>query len=146
MLYGSQLVEFLASQVGLHQLWVVFWVVARWPLAIVIILAAFMIIYRFAPDLKRETWARTIPGAVVATALWLAASVGLRIYLHLHNTYDATYGSLGGVIILLLWFYLSGAAILVGGEVNSEIENAAAAAGEPDAHLSGEKAPGDRRQ
>jgi membrane protein len=80
----------------------------------------------------------------VGLALWLAASLALKIYLHFFNSYSATYGSLGAVIILLLWFYVTGAAVLLGAEINSVLEDAAAESGEPDAKLKGEKAPGDR--
>jgi membrane protein len=141
ILYGSQFAHFIASRMGIQPEWVAAWGVIRWPLAICMVLLAFMIIYKYAPDLQAQKWRRTIPGALVAAVLWLGASIGLRIYLHLYNSYHATYGSLGGVIILLLWFYLSGAALLIGGEVNSEIENAAALSGDREAHRAGEKAP-----
>ena len=78
---------------------------------------------------------------VVGVALWLAGSLGFRLYLRYFNTYNAVYGSLGAVIILMLWFYLTGAAILIGGQVNAEIEHAAARRGTPDAKLPGEKSP-----
>ena len=65
-----------------------------------------------------------MPGTVVGVGLWLLVSVGFDFYLSYFNTYDMTYGSLGTVVVLLLWFYLTGIAILVGGEVNSEIERA----------------------
>ena len=87
-----------------------------------------------------------LPGLVVGVALWLAGSLGFRLYLRYFNTYNAVYGSLGAVIILMLWFYLTGAAILVGGEVNSEIEKAAAAAGAEGAKLPGEKSPGGKAE
>jgi membrane protein len=74
-------------------------------------------------------------------ALWLAVSFVLKAYLHFFDRYSATYGSLGAVIVLLLWFYVSGASLLFGAEINSVIEDAAAAEGEPDAKLKGEKAP-----
>ena len=74
-------------------------------------------------------------------ALWLLVSIAFRVYLHFFNSYSATYGSLGAVIILMLWLYFTGAAVLIGGEVNSEIENAAAQKGEPEAKEKGEKAP-----
>jgi membrane protein len=61
--------------------------------------------------------------AVVGVALWLVASLGFRVYLHFFNSYSATYGSLGAVIILMLWLYITGFAILIGGEVNWVIEN-----------------------
>jgi len=64
------------------------------------------------------------PGAAAALIIWLAASFVLRVYLHFFNSYSATYGSLGAVIILMLWLYLSGFALLLGGEVNSVIAHA----------------------
>jgi len=73
--------------------------------------------------------------------MWLAVSFALKAYLHFFDRYSATYGSLGAVIVLLLWFYVSGASLLFGAEINSVIEDAAAAEGEPDAKLKGEKAP-----
>ena len=73
-------------------------------------------------------------------ALFLAVSFALRLYLHYFNSYSKTYGSLGAVIVLLLWLYISGLAIMVGGEINSEIENAAAKRGHPEAKEPGEKA------
>jgi membrane protein len=73
-------------------------------------------------DLNNYQW--LMPGTVVGVGLWLLVSVGFDLYLSYFNTYDMTYGSLGRVVVLLLWFYLTGIAILVGGEVNSEIERA----------------------
>ena len=67
------------------------------------------------------------PGAAVGVFLWILISIGLREYLHYSNSYTSTYGLLGGVMVLLLWFYLTALAILTGGEVNSIIENAGAA-------------------
>jgi len=124
--YGGQLVGFIAGQVGIRELWVAIWRTAQVPVSIGIVVFAFMTIYRYGPNLADQTWARTLPGSIGAAMVWLLVSVGLRIYLHFFNTYSATYGSLGGAIILLLWFYLTAAAILVGGEVNSELEKAAA--------------------
>ncbi|MEO8426127.1 MAG: YhjD/YihY/BrkB family envelope integrity protein, partial [Verrucomicrobiota bacterium] len=72
-----------------------------------------------------------MPGTVAGVALWLVVSFGLKLYLSFFNRYTVTYGSIGAVIILLLWFYLSGIAILVGGEMNSEIERAADHSEEP---------------
>jgi len=73
--------------------------------------------------LKERNWYWVTPGAVAGVALWLLASLGFRIYLHFFNSYSATYGSLGAVIILMLWLYITGFAILIGGEVNWVIEN-----------------------
>jgi membrane protein len=78
---------------------------------------------------------------VIGVTLWLLVSFSFRLYLHFFDSYSKTYGALGAVIVLMLWLYLTGAAILIGGEVNSEIEHAAAKAGHPDAKEEGEKVP-----
>lgn len=116
--------------------------VAEWPVAIGLVLFGFALIYFLAPDVKNQKWYWVTPGAIAGLILWLAASVALKIYLHFFNTYSATYGSLGAVIILLLWFYVSGLAVLLGAEINSVIEDAAAKEGVPGAKEKGEKAPG----
>jgi membrane protein len=85
----------------------------------------FALIYYWAPDVKKRQWRWLTPGAAIGILGWLLASVGFRVYLHFFNSYSATYGSLGAVLILLTWFYLSGFMLLLGGEVNSEIEAAA---------------------
>jgi membrane protein len=90
---------------------------------------------------KEQKWHWITPGAIAGVALWLAVSFALKAYLHFFDRYSATYGSLGAVIILLLWFYVSGASLLFGAEINSVIEDAAAAEGQPEAKLKGEKAP-----
>jgi membrane protein len=115
--------------------------IGLWPIALALVLLAFALIYYFAPDVKDQKWHWVTPGALVGVALWLAVSFALKIYLHYFDRYSATYGSLGAVIVLLLWFYLSGASILMGAEINSVLENAAADAGEPEAKHEGEKAP-----
>jgi membrane protein len=84
----------------------------------------FAIIYYFGPDVKVSQWRWLTPGSALGMVGWLVASLGLRMYVHYFNNYSATYGSLGTVIILLTWFYLSGLMLLVGGEINSEIEAA----------------------
>src|ERR1700760_3210224 len=84
----------------------------------------FAIIYYFGPDVKVSQWRWLTPGSALGMVGWLVASLGLRVYLHYFDNYSATYGSLGTVIILLTWFYLSGLMLLIGGEINSEIEAA----------------------
>jgi len=77
-------------------------------------------IYNFAPNLQPNERRWLTPGAIVGVALWLLVSFGFRVYLHYFNSYSMTYGSLGALIVLMLWFYFTGAAILIGGEVNCE--------------------------
>jgi membrane protein len=102
---------------------------------------AFALVYYFAPDFREQAWQWLTPGAAIGVALWLLVSIAVRVYLHFFDSYSATYGSLGAVIILMLWLYFTGAAVLIGGEINSEIEHAAAEQGEPEAKEKGEKAP-----
>jgi membrane protein len=96
-----------------------------WTLATAILILVFAVIYYFAPDVKASRWRWLSPGAAIGIVTWLLASFGLRIYLHFFNNYSVTYGSLGAVIILLMWFYITGLMLLLGAELNSEIEAAA---------------------
>lgn len=98
---------------------------AAWGIATLLLILVFTVIYYWAPDWRRRRWRWMTPGSLIGISGWLAASIGLRIYLHYFNNYAVTYGSLGAVIILLTWFYITGLMFLVGGEINSEIEAAA---------------------
>jgi membrane protein len=98
-----------------------------WVLATGLLSLFFAVIYYFAPDVKTSHWHWLTPGAAIGIVGWLAACLGLRMYVHFFDNYSITYGSLGAVIILLTWFYLTGLMILFGAEINSEIEAAAAA-------------------
>lgn len=95
-------------------------------LVVVLLMLLFAIIYYYAPDVKNSHWRWFTPGAAIGIFGWIVASLGLRVYLHYFNSYSATYGSLGAVIILLTWFYITGLMLLLGAEVNSEISAAVA--------------------
>jgi len=138
---GGHIADALASHLGMGPVFTFTWKALQWPIVLACIVLSFALIYYFAPDSRDQAWKWLTPGAVIGVALWLAASFALRIYLHYFNSYSKTYGSLGAVIVLMLWLYLTGAAILIGGEVNSEIENAAAQAGADDAKPKGAKTP-----
>ena len=141
MLYGGEIGESVSHRFGLSQAFIFAWAVFQWPIVLAFMLLAFALIYYFAPDLYSQKWRWITPGSVVGIGIWILVSLGFRIYLRYYNTYSVIYGSLGAVIILLLWFYLTGAAILVGGKVNAEIENEAAKTGASDAELHAEKNP-----
>jgi membrane protein len=98
--------------------------IVGWLAATAFLSFIFALIYYFGPDVKVSHWHWLTPGATIGMLGWLLCSLGLRIYVHYFNSYSATYGSLGTVIILLTWFYLSGLMLLLGGEINSEIEAA----------------------
>jgi membrane protein len=83
------------------------------------------LLYRFAPNLRRHEWRCSTPGALCALILWIAAAYAARLYFDHVDNYSRAYGHLNGVAMLLLWLYVSNGAILIGGEMNSEIEKAA---------------------
>lgn len=136
---GGRIAEWLARVYGFGPVFPLTWKIIQWPVILGCMILAFALIYYFAPDFRKQSWKWLTPGAAIGVALWLLVSIGFRFYLQFFNSYSATYGSLGAVIILMLWLYFTGAAVLIGGEVNSEIENAAATRGEPEAK--GEKSP-----
>jgi len=96
----------------------------QWITASGLLLLQFSTIYYFGPDLKVKRWHWVTPGAVIGILGWVVSSLGLRIYLHYFDSFTITYGSLGGVIVLLTWFYITGLMLLLGAEVNSEIQAA----------------------
>jgi membrane protein len=105
------------------------WKIAQWPLVLALILLAFAITYYFAPNVPNRRWHWLTPGAILGVILWMAVSFGLRVYLHFFSTYSVAYGSLGAVIVLLLWFYLSGVAVLSGAVLNAVLEKPTASVG-----------------
>jgi membrane protein len=139
VLYGGDIADFVGSHLGLSNVTVIAWHIVQWPIALFFVVLSFALLYFWGPDTKQQ-WQWITPGAVVGVLTWIGASLLFRVYLHFFNSYSKTYGSLGAVIVLLLWLYISGLAILVGGEINSEIENAAAKRGHPEAKEPGEKA------
>ena len=143
MFYGSHIAEGIANRYGFGAAFTALWTVLQWLFVLVFVFLAFQLIYYFAPDLHEQQLRWLTPGAAVGVILWLLVSFLFGSYLNFYNTYSVVYGSLGAVIILLLWFYLTGVTILIGGEVNAIIEQAAARAGDPEAKAAGEKLPGE---
>ncbi|MBV8653612.1 MAG: YihY/virulence factor BrkB family protein [Alphaproteobacteria bacterium] len=94
----------------------------RWPLLAVIVMAALAAMYRFAPSRTEARWRWVSGGAVIATLAWIVVSLGFSIYVERFSTYDRTYGSLGAVVVLLMWFYLSAFVVLLGAELDAEME------------------------
>lgn len=99
---------------------------ASWIAASALLALTFAVLYYWAPDSRRRRWHWLTPGGAIGIIVWLLASLGFRVYLHFFNTYTVTYGSLGAVIILLMWFYITGLMLLLGAEINGQIEAAAA--------------------
>ncbi len=137
---GPELAETMAARIGLGDAFTVTWTILQWPIAFGLVTLAIANIYYFAPDADQD-WVYITPGSVLATLLWLLASLAFRFYVSNFADYNATYGSLGGVIVLMLWFYISSLAILAGAELNAEIEHAS-----PHGKNPGEKAPGEKKK
>jgi membrane protein len=104
----------------------------EWIAVIALLMFSFALVYRFAPNLRNPEWQWSTPGALCALLIWTGASVGLRVYFDRFNDYTRTYGHLNSVVMLMLWLYFTNSAILIGGEMNSEIEKAAAEHGKSD--------------
>jgi membrane protein len=123
-LASERFLDWLGREIGLQPVVLEIWKQLRWPAAVVFLLLSFSLIYFFGPDLPERRWHWITPGSAFGGLMWFAGSIGFRIYLRFFNTYAATYGSLGAVMILLAWLYLAGLAFLVGGQINAEIERA----------------------
>jgi hypothetical protein len=112
----------------------------QWPVVFGLVAFAIAMIYYYAPDAEQE-WIWITPGSLLATVLWLLISLGFKFYVVHFTSYNATYGAIGGVIVLMLWFYVSALAVLMGAELNAEIEHASPYGKEP-----GERVPGERKK
>jgi len=128
--FGPQIGGWIADRVGLGSVFQVSWNILRWPVIVGLLIGAMALIYYMAPDVEQE-WQWITPGSVVAVIGWLLASLGFSFYVNNFGSYNATYGSIGAVIVLLTWMYVSGFFILVGGEINSEIEHVAVSGKDP---------------
>jgi membrane protein len=133
--FGPQLGRWVADLVGLGRMFEVIWNVVRWPVIVGLLVVAIALLYYFAPDVEQE-WTWITPGSACAVLGWLLASLGFAFYVNRFGSYNATYGSIGAVIVLLTWMYVTGLFILIGGEINAEIEHAAP----------GGKDPGEKQQ
>lgn len=139
VLAGPALAEWLGRVTGWGTSFEWAWLVLQWPLVGALVVIGIGAIYYFAPDADQD-WVWITPGAVAATVLWLFASLLFRVYVTNFTDYEAAYGAVGGVIVVLLWFYVSGVAILAGAELNAEIEHAS-----PYGKAPGQKSPEGRR-
>ncbi len=137
---GAPLGKEIGSLISFHGTgFNIVWDVVRWVLTIILVSLLFSCYYYFGPNRETPKWQWVSPGGVIGTIIFLAASLGLSFYVaKLGNaSYAKTYGALAGVVLLMLWLYLTGLAILLGGEINAETEREAAAqAGHPGAQRS----------
>ncbi|MCW2547629.1 MAG: ribonuclease [Mycobacterium sp.] len=116
------IVKDIAGPLGLGSTAVTVWNVAKWPVLVVVVLAMISLLYYTAPNVKQRGFRFVTKGALLALAVWLVASIAFAFYVANFGSYNKTYGTLGGVIGLLVWIWLTNVAILLGMEVNSERE------------------------
>jgi membrane protein len=122
LILGPQAMQWLANQVGMEQLFVTLWTWLRWPVSLFLITLAIAVVYYVAPDVEQEFRFIT-PGATLAVIVWVLSSLGFNYYLSNFADYSVMYGSIGTIIALLLYFFISAAVLLFGAEVNAVIEH-----------------------
>ena len=116
----------LAAQVGkvvgIGGAAVTAWDIAKWPVILIVVMVMFAILYWAAPNVKHPRFAWVSPGGVVAVVVWLIASAAFALYVAKFASFNKTYGAMGGVIVFLMWLWISNIAILLGAEFNAEVE------------------------
>jgi membrane protein len=120
---GGDLAAWLADRLGMTEGFARAWTIGQWILAVALVVIAVDLVYHFAPN-AHTPFLWVTPGALLATALWLLTSFAFKVYVQNFSSYSAVHGTIGAVIVLMLWFYLSGFALLVGAELNAEIDKA----------------------
>jgi membrane protein len=137
IVFGGPLGTAIADKADLGGAFELVWTLARWPIAFVGLLLFFSLVYYLAPNVDQRNWKWVTPGSLVGAVLWLALSGLFALYTSFSDSYDKTYGSLAGGIVLLLWLNYSAVAVLFGAELNSELDRQAdiRAAGGPEAGL-----------
>ena len=124
VIIGGDVASALAVRFGWGQEFTLVWNVAQWPVLLMFVLVAFGLIYYYSPNIPPERLRRLVPGTLIGVGIWLTVSLLFRYYVRHFGNYGVTYGAIGAVIVLMLWFYLSSLAVLIGGEVNSILERA----------------------
>ncbi len=135
---GPTLAEKVAVWAHVGSAFTTAWMTLQWPLVFGLVAMGIALVYYYAPDAEQE-WIWITPGSVLATVLWLLISIGFKFYVANFASYNATYGAIGGVIVTMLWFYVSSLAVLVGAELNAEIEHASPYGKDPGEKVVGEK-------
>ncbi|HET8575881.1 MAG TPA: YihY/virulence factor BrkB family protein [Methylomirabilota bacterium] len=120
LMFGPELGGAVADWLGLGSLFAITWELLRWPVVVGLVVIGVGIVYHFAPAVRLR-WRWLTPGSTFAVVCWLVMSLGLRLYVTHFAQYNLTYGSIAGVIVLLLWLYLIGVALLIGAEIDAEL-------------------------
>ena len=122
MVVSGDVARSVGDAIGVSDVTVTVWNIAKWPVALVLVVLAVAILYYATPNVQQPRFRWISPGAGVAVVVWLLASAAFGFYVATFGSYDSTYGSLAGVIILLLWLWLTNLALLFGAELDAEVE------------------------
>lgn len=112
----------VGSVIGLGNTAVTAWNIAKWPVIVLLVMGMFAVLYFVAPNVRQPRLRWVTPGSILAVLLWIAASAGFGFYVANFGSYDKTYGSLGGVVVFLVWLWISNVAVLLGAEFDAEVE------------------------
>jgi membrane protein len=112
----------VGDEVGLGSQAVTVFNIAKWPVIVLVLLATLGVLYYVGPNVRQRRFPLITPGGILALLLWAAASAGLGFYAAKFGSYQKTYGTLGGVILFLVWMWVSNVALLLGAELNAELE------------------------
>ena len=140
MAVGGNAGLWLADHLHVDKLWAVAWTWARFPLTALLVMFVIAVLYYFLPDVKQE-WRFITPGSMIGTMLWIIASYGFSVYVTNFGSYDKTYGSIGGVMVMMTWLYITGLIFVLGGEINAVLEHASDEGKAKGARAAGEAPP-----
>jgi membrane protein len=127
IVFGAPLGDALRDNLPFGSAFMVLWTILRWVGGLIALTGLFATIYYLSPNRETPRWVWVSPGGILAAAIWLLASVGFSIYVNSFSNYAETYGTLAGVVVLLLWLYLTALSVVLGGELNAELERQSAA-------------------
>ena len=130
LLLTGPLVAAIGAELGIGDAGLTIFSIVKWPVLFVIVVVVIGLLYRFSPNARHAGLRWILPGSMLATLLWLAASAGFSLYVANFGAYSSTYGSLAGVIVFLVWLWLTNVAILFGAQFAAELERTGAAAAE----------------
>ena len=122
LVVSGPLADAIGGVIGLGDTAVTVFSIAKWPFAVVAVMTMFALLYYVAPNVRQPSFRWISPGGVAAVLLWIVASAGFAFYVSNFGSYDKTYGSLGGVVVFLVWLWISNIALLFGAELDAELE------------------------
>jgi len=138
-LLGGKAGEWLAARLHIESFFYLLWSWLRWPFTAALVMLVLALCYYVLPDVKQR-FKYITPGSMLGTVLWMGCTWGFTQYVEHFGNYNVMYGSIGGVVVLMLWLYITGLIFIVGGELNAILEHASR---DVDSKAKGARAPGE---